>query len=204
MTSILLQDFVEELVLTPESEERFLASGVNWQSYEFLLGKLGNGSGYQVSYLDGILEIVSPSRRHEVTAESIADLLQEYFKATRTTYYPLGSTTFRKKEQKSGKEPDKSYCIGTEKEFPDLAIEVVVTSGGVESLEIYQRLEVKEVWFWQDDQFSIYSLEGNGYKQVNQSNLFPDLDLSMLAGYVLRENSLEAALEFRQRMEDIR
>ena len=63
MTSILL-DFVEELVLTPESEERFLASGVNWQSYEYLLGKLGNGSGYRVSYLDGILEIVSPSRCH--------------------------------------------------------------------------------------------------------------------------------------------
>ena len=91
---------------------------------------------------------MSPSRRHEVTAESIADLLQEYFKATRTKYYPLGSTTFRKKEQKSGKEPDKSYCIDTEKEFPDL-------------------------------------------------------DLSMLAGYVLRENSLEAALDFRQRIEDM-
>jgi Uma2 family endonuclease len=46
---------------------------------------------------------------------------------------------------------DECYCIGTEKEFPDIALEVIVTSGGVDNLEVYKRLGIKEVWFWQSD-----------------------------------------------------
>ena len=34
-----------------------------------------------------------------------------------------------------------------DKEIPELAIEVVYTSGGIDILKIYRRLGVKEVWF---------------------------------------------------------
>ncbi|HIK45941.1 MAG TPA: hypothetical protein IGR64_13825 [Leptolyngbyaceae cyanobacterium M65_K2018_010] len=43
----------------------------------------------------------------------------------------MGSTTLKKPERQAGGEPDESYCIGTDKEFPDLAIEVIVTSGSI-------------------------------------------------------------------------
>ena len=139
---------------------------------------------------------MSPSRRHEVSKKNIGRLLEVYFEETRTSFWGLGSTTFRKQEKKGGKEPDECYCIGIEKEFPDLAIEVVFTSGGIDDLEVYKRLGVREVWFWQNNQFSVYSLQGNKYKQISKSELLPDLDLALLAEYVMQPDPLEAMLDF--------
>ncbi|MEG4506483.1 Uma2 family endonuclease [Microcoleus sp. F6_B4] len=38
----------------------------------------------------------------------------------------------------------------TKKAIPDLAIEVVFTSGGIDKLQLYKRLGIPEVWFWED------------------------------------------------------
>jgi hypothetical protein len=46
-------------------EDRYLTTGVSWQHYEALLTQLGDRPGFRVAYLDGVLEIVSPSLRHE-------------------------------------------------------------------------------------------------------------------------------------------
>lgn len=39
--------------------------------------------------------------------------------------------TMREVPKEAGLEPDECYVIGAEKEYPDLAIEVVWTSGGM-------------------------------------------------------------------------
>jgi Uma2 family endonuclease len=121
---------------------------MSWQQYETLLVQLEDSPGLRVTYLDGVLEIVSPSLRHEHVKSRIGDLLLVYFLETDTDYYPKGSATFRQQEQGGGTEADESYCIGTDKALPDLAIEVVITSGGLNRLEVYSRLKVSEVWFW--------------------------------------------------------
>ena len=126
---------------------RYLTTGVGWQHYEALLAQLGDRPGFRVTYLDGVLEIVSPRLRHEDTKSCIGDLLLVYFLETDTEYYPKGSTTFRQQERRGGTEADESYCIGTDKTLLDLAIEVVVTSGCLNRLEVYSRLQVPEVWF---------------------------------------------------------
>ncbi len=100
----------------------------------------------------------------------IGTLLEIYFLETNTEYFPTGSTTIRNEEQKAGCEPDESYCIVTEKDFPDLAIEVVVTSGGINRLELYSRLGVKEIWFWQNDNLKIYCLREETFSQFSQYN----------------------------------
>jgi hypothetical protein len=46
----------------------------------------------------------------------------------------------RQRKKQAGGEPDESYCIGIDKAFPDLAIEVVVTSGGINRLDLFHRL----------------------------------------------------------------
>ncbi|NJP22085.1 MAG: Uma2 family endonuclease, partial [Hydrococcus sp. CRU_1_1] len=102
--------------------------------------------------------------------------------------------------KQGGTEPDESYCIGTDKEFPDLAIEVVVTSGGIDKLAVYKKLGVKEVWFWQNNHFSLYYLRGDEYEQITTSELLPNLDLALLAQYVVRTDTLEAILEFREQI----
>ncbi len=84
-----------------------------------------------------------------------------------------------------------------EKEFPDLAIEVVITSGLVNKLEIYQGLGVIEIWQWQAGTFSIYHLRSQGYELINASELLPDLDFQVLAAHVQPENQFDAVMNFR-------
>ncbi len=199
MTSM-LKDFADMELVADDPEERFITNGVSWEQYETVLAKLEDSPWYHVTYLEGLLEVMSPSRRHERSKTQIGMFLEAYFQETLTPFWGLGSTTFRNQDKRLGTEPDECYCIGTEKDIPDLAIEVVVTSGGVDKLEVYRRLGVREVWFWQDNQFQVYCLRQDRYEKVSFSELLPTLDLELLAEYVVKPNPLTAVLEFRQRI----
>ena len=201
-----------ETLLNPEenlqgSEVRYITDKVSWEYYETLLTQLGDSLEFRLTYLDGILEVMSPSRNHERIKTLIGDLLLIYFLETDTEYYPTGSMTLRNPEQRGGTEPDESYCIGTNKEIPDLAIEVVITSGGINRLEVYQRLGVREVWFWQNNRFLVYHFRSenveqfqqtSGYELINSSEILPDINLTILAEYVQHPNPLIAAKSFRK------
>lgn len=199
---VLLEE-LSELLQAEDPEERQTITGVNWENYEALLNDLGDSLQYRVTYLDGVIELVSPSRRHENRKTVIGSLLEDYLKDKRIRYFPLGSTTFRKEAKRGGIEPDESYCIDTEKEVPDLAIEVIVTSGGIDKLEVYKRLAVREVWFFQNNQFAVYHLRGESYELVAQSELLPNLDLTILAQYAVADDPLDAALEFREKIKEM-
>ena len=201
MTSVLLQDTAVAVVLGAEDpEERFMTTGVDWNQYEGLLATLGGRARYRVTYLEGVLEIMFPRRGHALQKKNISRLLEAYFEETRTRFWGLGSTTFRRQEQQGGTEPDACYCLGEEKTFPDLAIEIVLTSGGLDKLEVYKRLGVQEVWFWQHQQFDVYHLRGARYEKRAKSALLPNLDLAVLAAYAVKSDPLEALLEYRQRL----
>ncbi len=182
-----------EIIGSHDAEELTVTTGVDWDSYEKLIQALADNSTYRISYLDGTLIILSPSRAHEAIKKRIAILLETYFIQQQISFYPLGSTTFRQQSKRGGKEPDESYCLGIEKDFPDLALEIITTSGGLESLAIYQRLEIPEVWFWQNNSLSIYVLSNNKYQQQSQSQLLPNLDLSLFVRCV-QENDLRSAI----------
>jgi hypothetical protein len=48
-----------------QAEQRQIIGEVSWASDETLLAELEDSFQYHVTYLDGNLELVSPSRRHE-------------------------------------------------------------------------------------------------------------------------------------------
>lgn len=202
---ISLNDLPERLQVD-DPEERHTISPVSWSQYETLLSEIGDQSSYHISYLNGVLEIVAPSRRHESGKTRIGTLLEIYFLETNIEYFPTGSTTFRKPDQEVGVEPDESYCIGTDKEFPDLVIEVVVTSGGINRLAIYQQLGIQEVWFWSEDRLAIYHLRQNldqftanfGYEAINRSQVLPELNIELLTESIQNPSPLAAAKAFRE------
>jgi Uma2 family endonuclease len=199
---VLLQE-LSQFLQADDPEEQQIVTNVSWESYEALLNDLGDSPHFRVTYLDGVIELVSPSRRHEKNKTRIGYLLEAYFEEKRIDYFPLGSTTLRKKAKRGGIEPDESYCIGTEKEFPDLAIEVVVSNVGIDKLEVYKRLRVTEVWFFRNNKFEVYHLRGEIYEQLTKSELLPNLDLNILAQYALADNSLNAGIEFRERVRNM-
>ena len=203
---VLLNDLSDRLALD-DSEERRVLSQVSWTQYEALLTRVGESSSYRVQFLEGLLEIVAPSRRHESGKTRIGTLLEIYFLETDTDYYPMGSTTLRKQDKQAGAEPDESYCIGSDQDIPDLAIEVIIISGSINRLELYRRLGVQEVWFWERNHLTLYSLQEEtptqlvktaGYARIPKSSLLPELDIDLLANCIQNPNPLAAAKAFRQ------
>jgi Uma2 family endonuclease len=208
MVSSLKELFNEaELADADDPEEKFISSGVTWQMYEALLVKLEDNFHYRVTYLDGILEIVSPSIRHESIKKRLAILLERYLYKKRIQFKPMGSSTIKKQLLKAGAEPDECYCIGEAKNIPDLAIEVTVTSGSIDKLEIYRRLGVAEVWFWESSRLKLYHkreeepskfLQTNGYEQIETSELLPELNIYLLEKCTLISDDIQAIDEFEQ------
>ena len=195
-----LEELMSQSVLkNVDSDQILLINSISWDIYETVLKSCENTSHYRFKYLEGTLEIMSPSRRYEFDKKIIALLLETYFIETGIDFYPLGSTTFRREAAARGIEPDECYCFDSEKPVPDLAIEVVVTSGGIDDLVIYQGLGVPEVWFWQNHQFLLYYLRGDKYEQISKSEFLPDLDLNLFASLVISgEKPKDLILKFRQ------
>ena len=81
-------------------------------------------------------------------------------------------------------------------EVPDLAIEVIWTAGGIDTLEIYRRLGIGEVWFWKRERIEIHVLRRDAYEVAERSRLFPDLDVGLLASLLDRPTALQAVRAF--------
>jgi Uma2 family endonuclease len=87
--------------------------------------------------------------------------------------------------------------LGANRKHPDLVIEVVVSSGGINKLEAYKRLQIPEVWFWMNDELLFYSLGNEGYEAVSKSQLLPNLDVDLFVRCIGIENHAQALREFR-------
>jgi Uma2 family endonuclease len=179
------------------AEQSLLLNNITWQQYTTLRETLDDIPGLRITYLEGTLEITTPSLEHELTKVTISRLIEIYALEMDIDLTGYGSTTFRKEAKARGLEPDECYCFGLLKEVPDIAIEVVLSSGGINKLAVYQGLGVPEVWFWQNNQFSIYRLCEENYQLINKSEFLPNLDLSALAKYIKYPSQSQAVKAFR-------
>ncbi len=128
-----------------DSEQRLVLSDIGWQQYETLRSTLDSVPGLRLTYFQGCLEFFMPSPEHEQLKSILGRLIELFSIETNTRLYACGSTTYRKQAKERGLEADESYCINQLKEFPDLAIEVTLTSGGIDKLAVYKGLEIPEV-----------------------------------------------------------
>lgn len=180
------------------AEQRVVLPSVTWQQYESLLATLGDYPGLRLIYLEGTLELFMPSPEHEMIKKAIARLLERYAEEVDIPLHGYGSTTFRREAKARGLEPDECYCINTLKELPDLAIEVNLTSGGVDKLAVYQGLGVPEVLIWQNRQLTLYDLRHPTDRESTTSQFFPGLDWQLFAQYIRPQNQPQAVKEFLQ------
>ncbi|OCQ95556.1 hypothetical protein BCD67_10020 [Oscillatoriales cyanobacterium USR001] len=171
---------------------------VSWEKFEAIESVLESCAGVRFVYLDRTLDIMTPlSDEHEDSKTTIRKLLEVYLEEKSIRFYARGSKTIGNLGLGGRKEPDESYNLQSKKDIPDLAIEVIVTSGGVNVLEIYKRIKVPEVWFWQKGKLSIYCLREQQYEQVEQSELLPNLDLELLVRCANMPDQYDGAIEFR-------
>jgi Uma2 family endonuclease len=181
-----------------EQEQRLLMPGTyNWQEFEALEALLADSAGLRITYLDGAIELMTLGEPHELIKSLLGMFLEAYFIEMGIEFIPAGSATRRSEAKGTSFEPDESYYLREKKANPDLAIEVILTSGNLRKLEKYRRFQIPEVWLWEDNQLKIYALENNAYQEVPRSQLLPDLDLSLLVRCVQMPSRLEAMQAFR-------
>ena len=170
-------------------------SSITWQQFKAIETSFDPIPGVRLIYLDGVLEIVILGRDHEYYKSTISLLLEAYLRAKKIRFYRQGSATLGDQEITGQKEPDESYSIGSQKERPDLVIEVVVSSGGIDTLEIYKRIGIQEVWFWEDGGLKIYGLQET-YQLLEKSGLLPELNIEVLTKYITYYDQYDAVTEF--------
>lgn len=181
------------------TEQRMLIHGVSWKDYVVLREALDT-PGLRMTYCQGALELMSPSREHELSKTSIARLVELYAFLRDLPLNGYGSTTFRREAKERGVEPDECYRVGSvmgEGDLPDIALEVISTNPLLDKLHVYRGLGVPELWLFRDGRFEIYQLRDNGYEAVEQSRFLPDLDFARLAQLAAYEDQLAALRELR-------
>jgi len=180
--------------------EPILINELTWREFK-AVEQLINRPGVRLSFLAGILEIRKvPGRKHETIKKRLAALLEIYLEFLGLDFTPTGSMTLESKSKEVKREADESYELSPNRERPDLVIEVVVTSGGIDKLEAYKRLNIPEVWVWIDNQLSFYILGDEGYQAAANSQLLPNLDVDLLNRCVKIDNHAQALREFRAGM----
>ena len=188
---------------TEDHEPRIVLSQVPWAAYVVLRDAIAS-SGVRMTYLGGQLEIVSPSRKHEVSKKQIARLLELFALERSIPLYGYGSTTFREEKQERGLEPDECYCRGRDAEVPDVALEVVVTASGIDKLDVYRGLGVQEVWVFEEGAFRVEALRDHGgsrrYETLPQSEILPEIDLALLARFAAMPDQHDALQRFRDHL----
>lgn len=184
----------------PAADQRIVQSGITWPQFRLLRSGFGNRRNLRLFYYNTTVEIIMPGREHELFKSIIGFLLELFCLETGLEFEPLGSAT-QEREDEASAEPDESYCFGTSKPTPDLVLEVIFTSGSITKLNLYQALNIPEVWFWEDGVFSLYRLRRAGYEAISHSEIpgLETLDIELIARCVLmgQTSRLDAANTFR-------
>jgi Uma2 family endonuclease len=187
------------LVNGAKPEQRVVYSGLSWERYLAIDKERSKDRSFpRFYYLDGDLEIMSTSEEHERLKMWIGDLIGDFFFESEMDVVPRGEATMRLELKKAGAEPDQSWCLDRARKFPDLVVEIALSSGGIPKLDVYQRFKIPEVWIWRRQKLEIYVLENSGeYERASESKLLPRFDVTLLERCLGMDSWLQARRAFR-------
>jgi Uma2 family endonuclease len=184
-----------------EEDQHVVLRSMAWQDFEALLAIRGERSGVRMYYLDGEIEIVSPTKMHEGRKTTLARLLEIWAMESDVALNGFGSWTLKHELREAGAEPDECYIVGdsTEKDVPDLVIEVEWSRAtGLSKPEIYRRLGVRELWTFKSDGRLIVRILAKGeWVEHARSKLVPKLDLAWLRSFLDIEPQSKAVRALR-------
>lgn len=182
--------------------EHMVLPHVSWDTFERLVDEIGE-THYRVAYLNGRLEFMTVSLKHERFGEWFAQLIFLIAVEMEIEIVSGGATTLKSALAEVGLEPDKCYWIKHEARMrdkeeweaakdppPDLAVEIDISTSWLDRLEIYARLKVPEVWRFDGESLRVLVLGSNGkYKVRSKSLTFPSLPIDGFVAFVKKLGS---------------
>ncbi|GAB4134669.1 MAG: Uma2 family endonuclease [Cyanobacteria bacterium J069] len=182
------------MVATSHRADRVLLHNISWEQFERLLEDLGDRRAARIAYDNGTLEIMTPLPEHEYFKEVIGDAVKDIADELGLDYESYGSTTWRSRIQAAGLEPDNCFYVQNEPAVrgrtdldlrqgdppPDLALEIDIMNKSLDRFPIYARLEVPELWCYDDGNLKIYHLQAGEYVEAERSLALPQLPIREL------------------------
>lgn len=165
---------LDQLIVGKNSDRFTIITNATWEEYENL--ELTN---HLASFRNGVITVVSPGRNHEIISDLIRAIIWGYYRQNKLFPYTFNQTRL-KEDGKEGKEPDVAYSFGKDKEKPDLAVEVNLTSGSIDDLTKYQYLNITEVWLWEQNKIRFLVKNKAGYTEATISICLPGLSSDLV------------------------
>lgn len=191
-----------------EEDQRVILRGMPWQTFEAMLALRGDASGVRMYYLDGEIELMSPTREHEDRKTKFSRLLELWALELDVNLNGFGSWTLKKEIKEAGAEPDECYIVGPPetRDVPDFAIEVEGSrKTGLPKEEIYLRLGVRELWTLKANGKLVVRIAEDGqWVMAEQSRLLPQLDLTWLRKFLEIEPQSAAVRSLRDTLRTTR
>ncbi|WP_337173728.1 Uma2 family endonuclease [Paludisphaera sp.] len=186
-----------------DGDQLVALEGVDWAGYVAMLRLRGPRGLPRITYLDGRLSLVSPSYRHENLKKLVDYFIASTLAGLGLAFIPAGSTTFRRRGKRGGVEGDETYYIANHARIqgkatidprrdppPDLAVEVVVAHDADDSIEVYRRLGVPEVWICTPEEVLMLVLGDDGrYAGAEASVAIPGVKPAEVRDWVARANA---------------
>jgi Uma2 family endonuclease len=187
----------------PETMDHFVyLRGVSFREYEAVLAMRGESSVPRITYLEGLLELMTPSRYHETDKKRFARLLECWADELGVRLESIGSWTLKNSREERGAEPDECYMIDrvpvSDDDRPDIAVEVIWTSGGINKLEVYAKLGVREVWFYERESLRFFALRAAAYTELPRSELLPAADPALFVRCMAEPSQTDALRVLRE------
>ncbi len=189
---------LEKIHEQPVSGGAVLLNNVGWELYQALRDEAENRH-VRMTYDQGMLEMMSPSKQHERVAYLLGRFIDVWTEERNIAVQSCRTTTFRRDDQQRALEPDNCYYIRHESRVrdreqldlsidppPDLAIEIDVTSPSVNRLSIYAAIGVPEVWRWRQEGINVYELQGDAYQLRAGSGALPGFPINEAAATLAR------------------
>ncbi|HVC96738.1 MAG TPA: Uma2 family endonuclease [Pirellulales bacterium] len=178
---------------------------IPWALYE-ALRDLEENWHIKMTYDDGVLELMSPSPKHESLKTRIGRLIEALTEELRIPIEGFGSTTWKRPDNRGGLEADTCYYIVNEplvrgKEEidqqldppPDLAVEIEVSRSAVAKVPIYAGLHVAEIWRCDGKSLRTFHLTPGGeYVEQELSLNLPFLRVADLVPFLARRRGADS------------
>jgi len=166
---------------------------VSWETYERLLADDEERRVPRMTYDQGVLELVTPSKPHEVDAATITRFVDIVAAVLDIPIQSTASTTFRRQDLERGFEPDASFYVQNETRVrnrrevdltvdppPDLVLEMEMSRSALDKLPLFASMGIPEVWRCDGQRVTILILEQDHYRESSTS-----LALSVLTSDIL-------------------
>jgi Uma2 family endonuclease len=184
-----------------EGDQKVVLPDIGWKGYATLLSLRGERLYPRIVYLDGNLSLLSPSYLHDHMKKRLGLFVFVVAEELEIPCIGAGSTTLRRRPKQGGVEADESFYFANRHRIrgkkkltlrtdppPDLAIEVVVSHDAEESIEVYRRLGVPEVWICEQDRLTILRLGADGcYSESERGLAFPMLVAAEIHPWISRD-----------------